>query len=94
MFLQTSQVRPKLNLRATFKLTPVSVSSSNMLKDLMFTWENKGTYVVYEHLSHYYHSMPETLEHRNIRCRNLGIEDSEPLIDVVNYNTPPMVTPN
>lgn len=94
MFNQTFQMQPKLNFRHTFKITPVSVSSSNTLKNIIFTWENKGTYVVYENLSHYYHSMPETLEHKNIRCRNSSIEDSEPLIDVVNYNTPARVTIN
>lgn len=56
---------------------------SLVLQNLVFTLNNSGKKVCYTHTSHLYHSMPETVEHRNVRCRPRN-EEGEAIIDVVN----------
>lgn len=60
---------------------------SIILQNLIFTLNNSGKKVYYTHTSHYYHSMPETVEHRNIRCR-LHTVENDAIIDVVNDDGP------
>lgn len=61
---------------------------SIVLQDMVFTLFNTGHQVVYTHKTHTYYSMPETVEHRNIRCkitnRNNAGDDAESFIDVIN----------
>lgn len=65
-------------------MTPASVNSSKTLKELIFTRNNSGENVIYTHSTHSYYSMPETIEHRNIRTKILNLEECDPIIDVVN----------
>lgn len=69
------------------KLSHAKVLESQTLKDLMFTWDNTGEHVVYTHSTHYYHSMPETVEHRNIRCKLVGADECDTIIDVVSEDS-------
>lgn len=74
-------------LNYTFPISPASISTCKVLKDLVFTWQNTGQHVIYTHTNHSYHYMPETLEHRNIRSKAGNLEDCEPIIDVVNVDS-------
>lgn len=73
-----------LRLRPNFKLSFPIINTSNILKDLIFTSTNNGRNVIYTHATHYYYSMPETVEHRNIRCKTINTDEGETIIDVVN----------
>lgn len=53
----------------SFKLTQHAINWSNVLKDLIFTNMSSGNRVIYTHNTHYYHSMPETVEHKKIRLK-------------------------
>lgn len=61
------------------------VETSSVLSDLVFARYTRGNRVIYTHTDHVYHSMPETVEHKNIRLKNkeTSVED-ESIIDVVN----------
>ncbi|KAK9751910.1 SNF2-related domain [Popillia japonica] len=72
-----------LEVAATFKLCLAYIHMSLVLQNLVFTLNNSGKKVCYTHTSHLYHSMPETVEHRNVRCRPRN-EEGEAIIDVVN----------
>lgn len=76
----------KLSVRIDhqFKLSAPWIQASDVLKDMVFTRNNTGHNIVYTHATHYFHSMPETLEHRNIRCKLNTLEDPDAIIDVVN----------
>lgn len=87
-----NSIEPSVRLRHEFKLNRYSVNSSRVLPELIFTSQNSGRRVVYTHTDQYYYSMAETLEHRNIRCKNALISedytimDESPLIEeMVNY---------
>ncbi|GJQ68007.1 hypothetical protein Trydic_g10656 [Trypoxylus dichotomus] len=75
-----------IEIAAGFKLCLAYIHMSIILQNLVFTLNNSGKKVYYAHTSHLYHSMPETVEHRNIRCRHRN-EEGEALIDVVNDDT-------
>lgn len=70
-----------LKLRNEFKLNASQIETSNVFSELIFTKYNTGSTVYYTHTDHYYYSMQETVEHRNIRLKN--ISDAETIIDVV-----------
>lgn len=72
-----------LDLASEFKLSSAYLHMSIILQNLIFTLCNSGKKVFYTHVNHLYHSMAETLEHRNIRCRSHN-DESETIIDVVN----------
>ena len=59
-----------------FKLNVASISTSNILKELTYTKYNTSQRIYYGFNVHKYHSMPETLEHRNIRLKNGNSKDS------------------
>lgn len=49
------------------------VQSNTVLSDLLFACFNTGKRVIYTHRTHIYHCMPETVEHRNIRCKTKSL---------------------
>lgn len=63
-------VAPSLKFDYNFKLTQYWLHSSPIFKDFIFTNNTIGSRVVYTHNTHYFHSMPETVEHRKIRIKN------------------------
>lgn len=77
-----------MRLIPDFSMFLANIHSSLVLQDMVFTLFNSGRQVVYTHETHTYYSMPETVEHRNIRCkitnRNNQGDDAESLIDVTN----------
>ncbi|XP_025837406.1 chromatin-remodeling ATPase INO80 [Agrilus planipennis] len=79
----SKNVEQSLNFNPFFKMTPAYLDSNVNLKMLVFTWQNTKSRVVYVHSTHHYYSMPETLEHRKIRCKG-ATEESDQIIDVVN----------
>lgn len=67
--------KPHLLIQPLSTLSVASVAFSNVLQSLVFT-SNVGT--GYAHLDHRLHSMPETIEHRILRCRKVrNKEESE-----------------
>lgn len=84
--------KPGIKVDYQFKLSAPWVEASDVFKDLVFTKNNTGHNVIYTHTTHYYHSMPETVEHRNIRCKLNNLEDSDTIIDVVNDDPTAMVS--
>lgn len=78
---------PMLWLRNEFKCCASQIESSPVLSDLIFTRSSKGNRVYYTHTDHHYYSMPETVEHKNIRAKkrfNMGYTP-ENQSDVVSY---------
>lgn len=61
--------KPNVMMHEQFKLSEPWIEASNVFKNLVFTRHNTGHKVIYTHATHYYHSMPETVEHRDIRCK-------------------------
>lgn len=57
------------------------IESSSILDCLIFTRYNTGSRFVYTHTDHLYHSMPETVEHKNIRfkTKDLKFNDEPPI---------------
>ncbi|KAJ8923687.1 hypothetical protein NQ315_010268 [Exocentrus adspersus] len=77
--------KPSIRLCCNFKMSEIQIESSNVLTDLVFTRYTRGNRVIYTHTDHYYHSMPETVEHKNIRLKNRDSNnEDESIIDVVN----------
>lgn len=76
---------PQLKFDYTFKLSHYSIVNSPILSDLIFTKSSSGSRVIYTHTTHHYHSMPETVEHRKIRFKNM--EESEEDIAAVSKHT-------
>lgn len=74
---------PSLKFDYSFKLTQYSIDNSQTLKDLVFTSNTIGSRVVYTHDTHYYHSMPETVEHRKIRLK-ITEDNEEDVLTVCN----------
>ncbi|XP_065165682.1 chromatin-remodeling ATPase INO80 [Atheta coriaria] len=68
----TSETKTDFSLLVNYalKLQMAEVAGSLILQNLLFTWGNAASKVIYAHLEHSYHSMPETVEHRNIRIKN------------------------
>lgn len=83
----SGQVRSKPSIKIDYdlKMSNAAIDCSDVLSDLVFTKRSTGHKVIYTHSTHYYHSMPETVEHRNIRCKTLlNPEEHDGVIDVVN----------
>lgn len=78
---------PLIRMAHESKLNTSQIENSPILSDLVFVRKNTGRRVVYAHKDHYYHSMPETVEHKNIRLKNV---EEEPIIDVVNEDIKPL----
>ncbi|XP_060536822.1 chromatin-remodeling ATPase INO80 isoform X2 [Cylas formicarius] len=79
-------LRASLNISPSFKLSRPEIESSIVLPSLVFLGYIRQSNVVYTHQDHYYHYMPETVEHKNIRMkRELSDEEN---IDVVNDKPP------
>ncbi|KAF5295926.1 hypothetical protein FQR65_LT10357 [Abscondita terminalis] len=76
-----------LRLRPLLRMSNAAVKSSPVLKYMVFTSGNCGRHVVYTHTTHVYHSMSETVEHRNIRFKSNIPEDGEFVIDIVNEDS-------
>lgn len=70
---------PKLKFDYNFKASPYSINNSEVLRNLVFTKSCRDNRVIYTHSTHYYHSMPETVEHRKIRFKNLE-ENEEDMV--------------
>ncbi|XP_056645619.1 chromatin-remodeling ATPase INO80 [Diorhabda sublineata] len=80
---------PMLSLRHCLRLNKWHIQSSIVLYDLIFTRHNRGNRVFYSHTNHLYHSMPETVEHKNIRLKTKVIySEDNSIIDVVNEDGP------
>ncbi|XP_030748497.1 chromatin-remodeling ATPase INO80 [Sitophilus oryzae] len=79
--------KPSLDLKHTFRLNQGQVESSNVLEDLLFVRKLTGKKVVYTYQKHTYHSMPETLEHRNIRFKKYKLNENDN-VHVENVNNP------
>lgn len=75
---------PRLKFDYIFKLSPHFINNSGILDDLIFTKSCTGNRVIYTHSTHYYHSMPETVEHRKIRLKNLD-ENEEDSVAVMAF---------
>ncbi|CAG9855295.1 unnamed protein product [Phyllotreta striolata] len=80
---------PILRLRSFFRLNKWQIKYSSALSDLIFTEHNRGNRVFYTHTDHLYHSMPETVEHKNIRLKKEYLPDENSVIDVVSEGTKP-----
>ncbi|XP_018566772.1 putative DNA helicase Ino80 [Anoplophora glabripennis] len=77
--------KPSIRLKCDFKMNNSQIETSNVLLDLVFTRRIRGNRVIYTHTDHVYHSMPETVEHKNIRLKNKEAStEDESIIDVVN----------
>ncbi|XP_057659365.1 chromatin-remodeling ATPase INO80 [Diorhabda carinulata] len=87
---------PMLSLRHCLRLNKWHIQSSIVLYDLIFTRHNRGNRVFYSHTNHLYHSMPETIEHKNIRLKTKVIySEDNSIIDVVNEDGPkPIQSPS
>nr|XP_023018340.1 putative DNA helicase Ino80 [Leptinotarsa decemlineata] len=75
--------RSSIRMNHTFKLCPAQIESSSLLSDLIFTRQSKGNRVFYTFTDHKYHSMPETIEHKNIRLKNRDFFCDDSVIDTV-----------
>lgn len=65
------------------KMSAPHIESSTVLDGLVFTRHNTGSRFFYTHTDQYFHSMAETVEHKNIRLKNGGIKyDEEPANNV------------
>ncbi|KAK4871988.1 hypothetical protein RN001_016112 [Aquatica leii] len=73
-----------LRLRSLMRMSAPAINSSTILKNLVFTTKNCGQHFIYTHTTHVYHSMSETVEHRNIRFKSSNPDDAESVIDIVN----------
>lgn len=88
--LWKSEASSKCNIKIhhEFRLSAPQIDNSEILQDLIFTRQSKGHRVFYTHTDHYYHSMPETVEHKNIRLKHknkiVEITDEGSTVDVVN----------
>lgn len=82
-FWSGNKFRPSVRLRNEFILSEGHIKSSAVLQNLIFTRKNTGAYVVYTYTDQYYYSMLETVEHRNIRCKNALNNEEDLIIDVV-----------
>uniref|UniRef100_A0AAR5PHQ5 Chromatin-remodeling ATPase INO80 n=1 Tax=Dendroctonus ponderosae TaxID=77166 RepID=A0AAR5PHQ5_DENPD len=69
--------RPILSIKQDFKLSSQQIESSSVLTDLMFVRNMKANRLVYTHTDHMYLSMPETVEHRNIRFKKEKSSEEE-----------------
>lgn len=81
-------IKPSIRIMNEFKLTNANIETSSILQDLIFTRKNSGNRVFYKHTDQYYYPMPETLEHRNIRCKNALSNEEDTIIDVVTDESP------
>ncbi|XP_063928417.1 chromatin-remodeling ATPase INO80 isoform X2 [Zophobas morio] len=79
---------PSMRLSYEFNLNDSSIRSSSVLPELIFTRKNFGSRVFYTHTDQYYYPMPETVEHRNIRCKNALNNEEDTIIDVVTDESP------
>lgn len=50
-------------------MNAAQIESSDVLNSLVFTKHNTGSKFFYTYTDHLYHSMPETVEHKNIRMK-------------------------
>lgn len=62
--------KPSIRLSHEIPLSIPQIKSSAVLNNLVFTRHNTGSRFFYTHTDHIYHSMPETVEHKNIRLKN------------------------
>ncbi|RZC35852.1 DNA helicase Ino80, partial [Asbolus verrucosus] len=81
-------LEPSVRISNVFKLNNASIKSSNVLPELIFTRKNSGSRVFYVHSDQYYYPMSETVEHRNIRCKNALNNEEDTIIDVVTDESP------
>lgn len=79
---------PTLRLRNFFRLNKWQIKTSSILSEIIFTEQNRGNRVFYTHADHYYHSMPETVEHKNIRLKKEFLLEDNTVVDVVNEDGP------
>ncbi|XP_066247321.1 chromatin-remodeling ATPase INO80 isoform X1 [Euwallacea similis] len=68
---------PVLNFKQEIRLSNAQIQSSPVLSDMMFVRNMEANRVVYTLQDHTYHSMPETVEHRNIRLKTKKVVDEE-----------------
>lgn len=71
-----------INLFPSLKLSMDIMSNESVFADLLFASLNTGSRVFYTLTTHVYHSMPETVEHRNIRFKTKLTKDKDK--DVLN----------
>lgn len=87
MFSKNVQGNATYLISPVLKMSEAHLNISPILNEFIFARSTRGKRVVYTHTTHIYHSMPETIEHRNIRCKNLT-EEGENIIDVVSDDAP------
>lgn len=63
---------PHVLILSQYALSLSNIHSSPALKAMVFTATSEQNSMMYTHINHVYHSMPETLEHRMIRSRMRG----------------------
>ncbi|EFA10951.2 chromatin-remodeling ATPase INO80 [Tribolium castaneum] len=87
-FWNEGSTKPSMRISYKFKLTNANIRTSSILPELIFTRKNSGSRVFYTHTDQYYYPMPETVEHRNIRCKNALNNEEDAIIDVVADESP------
>ncbi|KAL1492809.1 hypothetical protein ABEB36_010991 [Hypothenemus hampei] len=75
--------KPNISFKHEFRLSNPQIDNSLVLSDILFIRSISAKRVVYTRQNHMYHSMPETVEHRNIRYKKERTSDEEN-IDVEN----------
>ncbi|KAJ8983891.1 hypothetical protein NQ317_000927 [Molorchus minor] len=76
--------KPSIRLRDQLRLCNGQIENSPVLQDLVFVRSTRGSRVIYTHTDHLFHSMPETVEHKNIRLKTKYIKnEDDSIIDVV-----------
>nr|XP_022902454.1 putative DNA helicase Ino80 [Onthophagus taurus] len=89
-----SGTRPKyldINVSSEFKMSPASIDMSPTLRDLVFTRNCTGKQVFYTFVKHLLLSMPETIEHRNIRYKNIDDNKKAELNDLIYEERKPQI---
>ncbi|XP_017782828.1 PREDICTED: putative DNA helicase Ino80 isoform X1 [Nicrophorus vespilloides] len=68
-----------LDLSTSLRMSTPAILSSPALSDFVFTFNNSASKIVYKYDDYSLYAIPETIEHRNIRCRGSedDAEDSE-----------------
>lgn len=69
--------KPNLSFKHELRLSKAQIESSKVLTDLLFVREITARHVVYTHQDYTFHSMQETVEHRNIRYKKERNLDEE-----------------
>ncbi|KAF7287761.1 hypothetical protein GWI33_003395 [Rhynchophorus ferrugineus] len=68
---------PAINMRHMFRVSKQQIENSNILLNILFVRYNTGAKISYTYQTHICYSMPETVEHRNIRYKRYTCNEDE-----------------